>query len=51
MEDRVDVGGDMIEFRVTGAESGSTLTAYDVAFAPGGGPPILHRHAASSCFG
>lgn len=50
MTDRVDVGGDVIEFRVTCAESGGALVAYDATFAPGGGPPMLHRHDAFEMF-
>jgi quercetin dioxygenase-like cupin family protein len=50
MTDRVDVGGDVIEFKVTSEESGGALVAYDVTFAPGGGPPMLHRHEAFEMF-
>jgi quercetin dioxygenase-like cupin family protein len=50
MRDRVDVGGDVVEFRVTSEQSGGALIAYDVTFAPGGGPPMLHRHEAFELF-
>lgn len=50
MTDRVDVGGDVIEFKVTSEESGGALVVYDVTFAPGGGPPMLHRHDAFEMF-
>lgn len=46
MEDRLDVGGDELTFRVNSAESGGALIAYEVAFPAGGGPPALHRHDA-----
>lgn len=49
-EDRIDVGGDVLRFRVTSAASGGALVAYDVEFAPGGGPPMLHRHDAFELF-
>lgn len=48
--DVVEVGGDVVEFRATSEQSGGTLVAYDVSFAPGGGPPMLHRHAAFELF-
>jgi oxalate decarboxylase/phosphoglucose isomerase-like protein (cupin superfamily) len=44
MRDVVEVGGDVVEFQVTSERSGGALVAYDVVFAPGGGPPMLHRH-------
>ena len=40
------VGDDLMEVRVSGAESGGAVLAYDVTLAPGGGPPHLHRHEA-----
>jgi len=46
MEDRVDVGGDVIAFHVTSEMTAGALIAYDAVFAPGGGPPMLHRHDA-----
>jgi len=48
--DVVEVGGDFVEFRATSADSGGALVAYDVTFAPGGGPPMLHRHEAFELF-
>lgn len=44
MRDVVEVGGDLVEFQVTSERSGGALIAYAVEFAPGGGPPMLHRH-------
>jgi quercetin dioxygenase-like cupin family protein len=44
MKDVVEVGGDLVEFRVTSERSGGAVVAYEVIFAPGGGPPMLHRH-------
>lgn len=48
--DRVNVGGDVITFRVTSEQSDGAAIAYDVTFAPGGGPPMLHRHRAFELF-
>jgi oxalate decarboxylase/phosphoglucose isomerase-like protein (cupin superfamily) len=39
------IGGDEVAFRVTAQESAGALTALDVRLPPGGGPPVLHRHA------
>jgi oxalate decarboxylase/phosphoglucose isomerase-like protein (cupin superfamily) len=50
MEDQMDVGGEVITFRATSEVSGGALVAYDVVFAPGGGPPMLHRHDAFELF-
>ena len=50
MKDMVEVGGDLVEFQVTSERSGGALVAYYVSFAPGGGPPMLHRHAAFELF-
>lgn len=44
MKDVVEVGGDLVEFQVTSEGSGGAMVAYEVTFAPGGGPPMLHRH-------
>jgi len=38
------VGGDRVAFRVTSGDSGGAMTAIEVRMAPGGGPPVLHRH-------
>jgi len=46
--DPVLVGGDEITFRVTSAESDGALVAFAVRMPAGGGPPVLHRHDASS---
>lgn len=48
--DAVEVGGDLVEFQVTSEASGGAVLAYDVTFAPGGGPPLLHRHDAFELF-
>jgi quercetin dioxygenase-like cupin family protein len=44
MKDVVEVGGDLVEFQVTSEQSDGAMVAYEVEFAPGGGPPMLHRH-------
>lgn len=50
MRDVVEVGGDVVEFQVTSEQSAGALVAYQVTFAPGGGPPMLHRHEAFELF-
>jgi oxalate decarboxylase/phosphoglucose isomerase-like protein (cupin superfamily) len=44
--DRLTVGSDELTFRVTGDATGGALLAIEVRMAPGGGPPMLHRHDA-----
>ena len=41
---RFKVGSDELTIRVTAAESGGALLAFEVRMPPGGGPPALHRH-------
>ena len=41
---RLEVGSDEITIRVTAAESGGALLAFEGRMPPGGGPPALHRH-------
>jgi mannose-6-phosphate isomerase-like protein (cupin superfamily) len=43
-EESLRVGGDELRFRLTSAASAGGAIAFDVAMAPGGGPPALHRH-------
>lgn len=42
--DRLTVGSDQLTFRVTSDATGGALLAIEVRMAPGGGPPLLHRH-------
>jgi mannose-6-phosphate isomerase-like protein (cupin superfamily) len=44
-EERLQVGTDEIVVRVASAETSGALLAADVAIPPGGGPPVMHRHA------
>lgn len=44
------VGGDAVRFRVTSEQSSGTLVAIDVRMQPGGGPPMLHRHAPTELY-
>jgi mannose-6-phosphate isomerase-like protein (cupin superfamily) len=44
------VGADEIEFEVTSEEGVGGMVAAAVRMAPGGGPPALHRHAASELY-
>jgi oxalate decarboxylase/phosphoglucose isomerase-like protein (cupin superfamily) len=41
----ISVGGDEMTLAVTSEASGGLLLAYEVRMRPGGGPPVLHRHA------
>lgn len=43
--DTLRVGADEISVRVTSAETGGALFAVEVRMEPGGGPPVMHRHA------
>jgi mannose-6-phosphate isomerase-like protein (cupin superfamily) len=43
------VGSDEIEFEVT-SDDGAGMVAATVRMPPGGGPPALHRHAASELY-
>lgn len=42
----VTVGGDTLTYRVTSEHSDGALLAFEIRMAPGGGPPVLHRHDA-----
>jgi oxalate decarboxylase/phosphoglucose isomerase-like protein (cupin superfamily) len=44
------VGSEEIESRVTSEELGGELAAAEVRMPAGGGPPMLHRHAASELY-
>jgi oxalate decarboxylase/phosphoglucose isomerase-like protein (cupin superfamily) len=44
--DRLRVGSDELTFRATSDATGGVLAAIEVRMAPGGGPPLLHRHDA-----
>jgi oxalate decarboxylase/phosphoglucose isomerase-like protein (cupin superfamily) len=44
--DRLTVGSDELTFRATSDATGGALAAIEVRMAPGGGPPLLHRHDA-----
>jgi mannose-6-phosphate isomerase-like protein (cupin superfamily) len=43
--DTFRVGTDEITVRVGSAETGGALFAVEVRMEPGGGPPLMHRHA------
>ena len=43
--DRVQVGADEITVRVRSDETDGALFAAEVRMEPGGGPPVMHRHA------
>jgi oxalate decarboxylase/phosphoglucose isomerase-like protein (cupin superfamily) len=47
---RLTVGGDELTIRVSAAESGGDLLAFEVRMPPGGGPPALHRHAPAELY-
>ena len=42
--DTVEVGGDLLTFRLTSEQSDGALTGVEVRMRAGGGPPMLHRH-------
>jgi quercetin dioxygenase-like cupin family protein len=44
------VGHDEVAVRLTTADTGGTLLAFDVTMPPGGGPPALHRHAPAEVY-
>jgi oxalate decarboxylase/phosphoglucose isomerase-like protein (cupin superfamily) len=44
--DRLTVGSDELVIRVASDATGGALFAIEVEMAPGGGPPMLHRHEA-----
>ena len=48
--DRLRVGSDDLTLRATSAETGGALFAAEVRMGPGGGPPLMHRHAASEVY-
>jgi mannose-6-phosphate isomerase-like protein (cupin superfamily) len=45
MSERLEMGGDEILVRATSAETAGALFAVEVRMPPGGGPPVMHRHA------
>jgi quercetin dioxygenase-like cupin family protein len=44
------VGHEEVAVRLTTAETGGRLLAFDVTMPPGGGPPALHRHAPTEVY-
>ncbi len=48
--ERLRVGGDEVALRVTSDATGGVLMAVDVRLPAGGGPPVLHRHAAEEVY-
>jgi mannose-6-phosphate isomerase-like protein (cupin superfamily) len=42
--DRLQVGAEELIIRASSADTGGTLFAAEVLMAPGGGPPLMHRH-------
>lgn len=44
------VGSDELAFHVTSDETGGALLAVEVRLPPGGGPPMLHRHAPTEVY-
>jgi quercetin dioxygenase-like cupin family protein len=43
--ERFHLGGDEVTILATCADTGGALFAVDIRMPPGGGPPVLHRHA------
>ena len=50
IDDRLTVGSDELTFRATSDATGGALLAFEVRMAPGGGPPMLHRHDAAEVY-
>jgi oxalate decarboxylase/phosphoglucose isomerase-like protein (cupin superfamily) len=48
--EQLRVGEDAITLHVTSAQTGGALLAAEVAMPAGGGPPMLHRHAATEIY-
>ena len=44
------VGSDELSVRVSSTETGGAIFAAEVTMAPGGGPPLLHRHDPSEIY-
>ncbi len=44
------VGTDMITIKASGQDTSGSLLVLEVTVPPGGGPPVLHRHAYSETF-
>ncbi len=49
-DDRLTVGTDELTVRVRSGETGGALLAAEVRMAPGGGPPVMHRHPPSELY-
>jgi mannose-6-phosphate isomerase-like protein (cupin superfamily) len=47
---RLTVGVEELRFRVTSADSGGALLAFEIRMPAGGGPPGLHRHDAAELY-
>jgi mannose-6-phosphate isomerase-like protein (cupin superfamily) len=43
--ERLPLGTDEVTVRATSAQTGGALFAVELRMPPGGGPPVLHRHA------
>ena len=43
--ERLCLGGDEVLVLATSAQTGGALCAVEVRMPPGGGPPVMHRHA------
>ena len=44
------VGTDVVTIKASGRDTSGNLLVMEVAVPPGGGPPVLHRHAYSETF-
>jgi mannose-6-phosphate isomerase-like protein (cupin superfamily) len=44
------VGADVMTIRASGRDTSGTLLILEVTVPPGGGPPVLHRHAYAESF-
>jgi mannose-6-phosphate isomerase-like protein (cupin superfamily) len=48
--DRLQVGAEELVVRAGSADTGGALFAAEVRMAPGGGPPLMHRHASGELY-
>src|SRR5687767_6171688 len=48
--ERLQVGTDVITIRAASDETAGALFAAEVEMQPGGGPPLMHRHAPSELY-
>jgi mannose-6-phosphate isomerase-like protein (cupin superfamily) len=48
--ERLLLGGDQITILTSGQQTGGDIFALEIRMPPGGGPPLMHRHAPSEIY-